>query len=509
MASETAEFYKNKNIFITGGTGFLGIALIEKLLRTTPEVGKIYLLMREKRGKTVEQRLEDLTKNEVFEVLLKEQSKDIFKKLIPVQGDVGLENLGISPADRQTLVNNVNVIIHSAATLDFHEPLKPTVNINLLGTRRVTQLAKETKNLASLVHVSSAYVNSYLVECEENLYPAPADAEKIIEMINTLNDEELAAKQASILGEHPNTYTFTKHLAEHEVAKCADKFPCGIVRPSMITGAWKEPVPGWTISKNGPQGFLMGASKGVIRRLPIGAGLIYDYIPVDVVVNQVLVTGQHVYNKKSNEISIFHCTSSTTQPFKWEGVQDKINGYLHKYPLKSAVWYPNLKFMSSLLLFKLSAILFHFAPAYVLDAVTKVAGGRPILVRLHKNVWSSLKLLEKFIFTEWKFHNNNTKELIKTQSLTDKKMYNIDLATLEWEVYFINLVNGVRRYLSKEDPKTLEAARSKDKILLAAHVILQLSLYGLLWWFTALIVGCTTAQCALVVPLYYILFSFL
>lgn len=173
-------------------------------------------------------------------MLLKEQSKDIFKKLIPIQGDVGLENLGLSPADRQTLVSNVNVIIHSAATLDFHEPLKPTVEINLLGTRRITQLAKETQNLASFVHVSSAYVNAYLVECEENLYPAPADAEKIIEMINTLSEEEIAAKQASILGEHPNTYTFTKHLAEHEVAKYADKFPCGIVRPSMSKFAFKS-----------------------------------------------------------------------------------------------------------------------------------------------------------------------------------------------------------------------------------------------------------------------------
>lgn len=38
MVSETAEFYKNKNIFITGGTGFLGIALIEKVLRATPTV---------------------------------------------------------------------------------------------------------------------------------------------------------------------------------------------------------------------------------------------------------------------------------------------------------------------------------------------------------------------------------------------------------------------------------------------------------------------------------------
>lgn len=66
MASETADFYKNKNIFITGGTGFLGIALIEKLLRQTPDIGKIYLLMREKRGKPIEQRLEELTKNEVL-----------------------------------------------------------------------------------------------------------------------------------------------------------------------------------------------------------------------------------------------------------------------------------------------------------------------------------------------------------------------------------------------------------------------------------------------------------
>lgn len=165
--------------------------------------------------------------------MLKEQRETIFKKLVAISGDVAEENLGISPSDREILINNVNLIIHSAATLDFHEPLRPTVVTNLLGTRRVTQLAKEVRHLHSFVHVSSAYVNSYLVECDEILYPAPANAESVIEMVTSLNDEELQAKQASLLGEHPNTYTFTKHLAEHEVAKCADKFPCGIVRPSM------------------------------------------------------------------------------------------------------------------------------------------------------------------------------------------------------------------------------------------------------------------------------------
>lgn len=153
--------------------------------------------------------------------------------MIAIPGDVGEENLGISPENRNILINNVNVIIHSAATLDFHESLKPTVNINLLGTRRVVQLASEVRNLDSFVHVSSAYVNSYLVECEEILYPAPENVEKVIDLATTLSEEAILDLQPSLLGEHPNTYTFTKHLAEHEVSKLADRFPCGIVRPSM------------------------------------------------------------------------------------------------------------------------------------------------------------------------------------------------------------------------------------------------------------------------------------
>lgn len=189
--------------------------------------------MRQKKGKAIEQRLEELTRNEVFEVLLKDASPDIFKKLIPIAGDVGEEELGISPKDRETLINNVNVVIHSAATLDFNESLRPTVNINLLGTRRVLELSGAIRNLQAHVHVSSAYVNAYLTECEERLYPAPENAEKIIKLAAELSEEELNKKQASILGEHPNTYTFTKHLAEHEVDKCAARFPCGIVRPSM------------------------------------------------------------------------------------------------------------------------------------------------------------------------------------------------------------------------------------------------------------------------------------
>lgn len=75
-----------------------------------------------------------------------EKQTDLFKKLIAVGGDVGEENLGLSSQDRTTLINTVQIVFHSAATLDFEADLRNTTNINLLGTRRVVELCQEIKN---------------------------------------------------------------------------------------------------------------------------------------------------------------------------------------------------------------------------------------------------------------------------------------------------------------------------------------------------------------------------
>lgn len=59
------DFYKNQTIFITGGTGFLGKALIEKLIRCCPNVGNIYVLLRAKKGANVQERLDKLLNEDV------------------------------------------------------------------------------------------------------------------------------------------------------------------------------------------------------------------------------------------------------------------------------------------------------------------------------------------------------------------------------------------------------------------------------------------------------------
>lgn len=69
-ASQVRAFYSGKNIFITGGTGFVGLCLIEKILRCIPDVGKIYLLMRPKKGKEISERLQEFPKNPVSYIKL-------------------------------------------------------------------------------------------------------------------------------------------------------------------------------------------------------------------------------------------------------------------------------------------------------------------------------------------------------------------------------------------------------------------------------------------------------
>ena len=116
-----SEFFRGKTVFLTGATGFLGKSIIEKLLYSC-DVKQIYCLIREKRNKVASERLRDLMDDQIFKFRLK--SEHIESKLTAIAGDISLPDLGISECDRSTLINTVNIIIHSAATVKFDEPLE-------------------------------------------------------------------------------------------------------------------------------------------------------------------------------------------------------------------------------------------------------------------------------------------------------------------------------------------------------------------------------------------------
>lgn len=57
-------------------------------------------------------------------------------------------------------------------------------------------------------------------------------------------DEDLVSTLTpKLIRQHPNTYTYTKALAEYLVQQEANNLNVAIVRPSIVGASWKEPFP--------------------------------------------------------------------------------------------------------------------------------------------------------------------------------------------------------------------------------------------------------------------------
>lgn len=68
-------------------------------------------------------------------------------QLVAIAGDVSVKGLGISAADRATLVENVSIFFHSAASVRFDDTLKVAIGLNLRGTYEALKLAEDMRQL--------------------------------------------------------------------------------------------------------------------------------------------------------------------------------------------------------------------------------------------------------------------------------------------------------------------------------------------------------------------------
>lgn len=100
--------------------------------------------------------------------------KIIREKVIPVSGDLVLEGLGLKPSVRKTLTSEVQVILNSAASINFDDPIREALQINYFGAMRILDLAHDCTQLIAMHHVSTAFVNSNLPNnsvCTEQVLP--------------------------------------------------------------------------------------------------------------------------------------------------------------------------------------------------------------------------------------------------------------------------------------------------------------------------------------------------
>ncbi|XP_077559528.1 fatty acyl-CoA reductase 1-like isoform X1 [Haemaphysalis longicornis] len=471
--SQIAQFYQDQVVFLTGGTGFVGKVLLEKLLRSCPGVKEVYLLVRGKKGKEPEARTEAMLKSKVFERLNQEQPGAL-RKVKAVAGDLTQLDLGLTSTDQATLFKRVSVVFHSAATVKFDEPLKRAVDLNVLGTRRVVDLCKKMPNLRALVHISTAYCNCDKPEVDEVVYTPPIDPSKIIEAAEWMDDKMMDMMSGLLLGQLPNTYTLTKALAESLVLAERETVPVAIVRPSIVTASWKEPFPGWVDNLNGGTGMAVSLGLGLLSSLLVEKDCVLDVIPVDVVANTLIAVAWHTATTRPEHVRVFHCTSSTMRQLTWGEVTARIQDVIVRYPLPSAMRYPIFSTTNSLFWYNVNLFVRNYLLACVGDLVLKVTGRKPRFLPLYRKARRGMDAILYFSTHGWLFRSNNVVALIDYLSPADKQIFDFDIRDVQWFPYWNQYMMGIRKYLFEADVSSLPQSRKRMKWLYIVHLLLNL-----------------------------------
>ncbi|KAL0103241.1 hypothetical protein PUN28_017512 [Cardiocondyla obscurior] len=112
----------------------------------------------------------------------------------------------------------------------------------------------------------------------------------MITIAESLDEHTLNIFTAKCLEYAPNTYIFTKNLSERIILDYSSSLPCAIIRPSSVSPSIKEPMPGWIDNLYGPIGLYVGGGKGIVRIGHCKKSTTENNVPVDAVINAILVT---------------------------------------------------------------------------------------------------------------------------------------------------------------------------------------------------------------------------
>ncbi|KRT85456.1 epimerase [Oryctes borbonicus] len=493
------KFYSGANVFITGGTGFIGQLLVEKLLRSCPDIGNIYLLIREKKNKNMVTRIDEILDECIFDKLKIAYPKYKYK-VVGIEGDCGLPKLGINEQERRLLTNEVNVVFHVAATVNFDEKLKTAVNINVKGTKELLTFCKEMTKLKAVVHVSTAFSNCAEDVIEEIFYPTPIEYNKLITLTEILSEDALQKITPNILGNLPNTYAFTKAIAENMIQEEGKNLPLGIYRPSIVVSTYKEPLRGWINNMYGAVGVTVGAGMGLLRVIHCDSDANANIVPADMCVNGLIAVpweASYKYQKSIEEqtnfeIPIYNYESSQDQPINWSKYMELTSKYGTQNPTANALWYYSLNLIKHKFLYQLAAILVHFVPAIMLDALLLLIGRKTRFFKIYTKIYRFSRVISYFSTKNFKFRSTRMRQLISKMSDGDRAVFMCDLKKLNWEEYFKYHFIGVRLYILKDPLSTLPEAIRKFNRLYWCHQMLKIIL-----GFTAMRITWNLIACAL------------
>lgn len=488
--SQIAQFYAGKSVFVTGSTGFMGTVLLEKLLRSCPDVDKIYVLMRAKKGKSLEERLKAQFEGPVFERLRLERP-GFQLKVYPLEGDCSQPRLGLGEDSLQKL-KEVNVIFHVAATVRFDEKMRLATAINVQSSIDLLDIARTMQDLKAFVHVSTAYSYPQNKVIEEKFYEPDVSPQRLLNIVNNMDDAMLDAITPQLITSWPNTYAFTKAVGEAAVRQHSQGLPVTMVRPSIVISTAQEPVAGWINNVYGPTGVVMGAGLGLLHVLHCDGDRIADMVPVDMAINNIVAAAWDVANARGvgenkevddadAEPPVLNFVASVDQPITW-GEFMALNARGVEIPSVRCVWYYEFRLVKRRFAYLWYMALLHLLPALIVDTGCRIVGKKPFLWDAYKKIHKFSQVITYFCTNEWKFKNDNVHHLWDKMNPMDRKVFYFNLQNLRWEEYFRTYMRGLRVYLVNDPLDTLPQAKVKYAKLKIANYTLKWSVRILCVW---------------------------
>ncbi len=338
------------HILVTGSTGFLAKAFVEKLLRAVDSVGKIHLLIRQRSdGTSARQRVvREVLGSRAYDRLrasLGHGFEELCEEKIDViAGDLTKENLGFDPADYEALTRKITLIVNSAATVTFDERIDLAVELNTMGPGRLLRFAQDCGDVP-FMHVSTCYVcGARTGEVLED-FSAPERARESLPrrddgafdldgLVESMRgeaaevrhrfgaDSEMCRRELIEAGMRRarshgwnDTYTFTKWIGEQLLVRDRADVPLVIFRPAIIEGSFEEPLPGWIDGLRMADPIIVAYGQGKVNEFPANADISIDLIPVDFVANAMIAT-LPVGEGWRDGLRVYHCASSDRNPFR-------------------------------------------------------------------------------------------------------------------------------------------------------------------------------------------------
>jgi HAD superfamily hydrolase (TIGR01490 family) len=355
---------QGKRIALTGVTGFLGTALLERLLVDTP-VERLDVVIRG----DADARLQALLTGSAFAKPREQMGDAEFEAMARSKIRTLSADLTVSPP---AIDDDVDLVIHCAATVSFDPPIDDAFRTNLLGTTGLYGAVGGRP----FVHVSTAYVAGVTRGVQrEELLPRTADwraeCDAALQMRSKVEEEsrrpelldrligraraamgragpqsvaarseelrrEWVARRLVSMGRArarslgwPDVYTFTKALTEMALDDLAGENPLSIVRPSIVESALQRPYPGWIEGFRMAEPVVLAYGRNALPDFPAIPEGVIDIIPVDLVVNAIIAVAAQPPERRA----VYHVASGDRNPFRFRDLYEYTREYYQREPL--------------------------------------------------------------------------------------------------------------------------------------------------------------------------------